>query len=107
MPVTKAPRKAEKRHAKKERHRQRRLQVKDRHRQPHYVATTLIAAGGVAWFSFAPSTLSYWLGGVLAAVPFVSLVVDRSTERGYEFPPERGYEFPPDYGHDDGPWSGP
>jgi len=99
MPLTKAQRKAEKRHAKKQRHQQRRQQAKDRRRLPYYVATTLIAAGGVAWFSFAPSTLSYWLGGVLAAFPFVYLVVDRSTEHGYE--------FPPDYCHDDGPWSGP
>jgi predicted MFS family arabinose efflux permease len=99
MPGTKAERKANRRHAKKERHRKRRQQTKDRRKLPYYIATCLVAAGGVAWFSFAPSTLSYWLGGVLATFPFVFLVADRSMERGYQ--------FPPDYGHDDGPWSGP
>jgi len=65
---------------------------------PYYAVTGLIAAGGVCWFSLAPSTLSYWVGGVLASTPFLALAADRSSKRGYRYPPDSG---------DSGAWSAP
>jgi hypothetical protein len=86
------------------RERERRLARKfdweDRRMLPAYVVTFVLACGGVAWFSFAPSTLSYWLGGVLAAIPFALLATERAQKRGFD-------SGPPDFGNDSGPWSGP
>jgi hypothetical protein len=76
------------------------LDWEDRRMLPGYVLTFILACGGVAWFSFAPSTLSFWLGGGLAATPFALLVTERGRKRGMD-------DWPPDLGNDNAPWSGP
>jgi hypothetical protein len=76
------------------------LDLEDRRMLPAYVLTFILACGGVAWFSLAPSTLSYWLGGCLAATPFALLATERGRKRGMD-------DWTPDLGHDNAPWSAP
>jgi hypothetical protein len=78
------------------------LDADDRRRLPRYLAGIAVFAGGVAWFTLAPSTLSYWVGGVVCSLPFLTLVTERGRRRGYT-----GDDYGPPNNGDSGPWSGP
>jgi hypothetical protein len=68
---------------------------------PALALAFLLMCGGVAWFTVSPSSLSYWLGGTLAATPFLWLVAQLAMREGWD-------SGPPDLARDlSGPWGPP
>jgi len=55
-----------------------------RHSLPALVLSFLLMCGGIAWFSIAPSALSYWLGASLAASPFIWFVANLGRSQGWD-----------------------
>jgi hypothetical protein len=66
---------------------------------PAFVLTLVLMCGGVAWFTVAPSTLSYWLGATLAALPFLWFVCGVAVAQGWEGgPPDPAQDFSGPFG---------